>query len=111
MHASSKNRRSTRRLFAFILPACLACVLAGCVCDGTERSFREIDQKYAESGWTAFTFVPIVGWFYLPFHIAQKDADYQRLLLRKPATDPYEAIRWTNRMNYIYAPDWRRAKR
>ncbi len=94
-----------------LIPAVLAATLAtvtftGCICDGCETTFKEVDRKYAESGWTAAAFyTPIIGpCFMLPVLMLCKDADYQRVLLDKPATDVYENIRWDNRFNLVCYP-------
>ncbi len=87
------------------LAAVLLASVSGCVCDGTEKDFREVDRKFANSAWTAATVVPIFGWFVMPFILIDKDAAYQKVLLNKPVDSTYEAIRWSNRFNYVYSPD------
>lgn len=47
-----------KKVMMFLAAAVTAAVLAGCVCDGSERSFREIGRKYADSAWSAVAIRP-----------------------------------------------------
>ncbi|MBQ6352410.1 MAG: hypothetical protein IJJ28_03990 [Lentisphaeria bacterium] len=95
-----------KKMMALILAAVAAASLTGCVSDGTDYSFQEIDRKYSESAWTAAaTYVPIIGPIFigLPL-IAQKDADYYKVLLKKPDTEAYEVLRHQYRYRLMYCP-------
>jgi len=80
--------------------------MSGCVCDGTERSFKEVDQKYATSGWSAAAIgVPIVGPIFIGIPMMLiKDGDYYKVLLNKPDTEAYEVLRHSQRFNFMYCP-------
>ena len=89
-----------------LVGAVSAAVLSGCVCDGTERSFREIDRKYADSAWSAVAiYTPIVGPILIGFPMMLiKDADYYKVLLKQPETEAYEVLRHSQRWNFMYYP-------
>ncbi len=95
-----------KKIVQWFLVAAIAAALSGCVCDGSERSFREIDRKYADSTWTAVALnVPIIGWcFIMPWLMLEKEAFYQKALLDMPVDDLHESIRWDNRFYLIYSP-------
>ena len=100
-----------RSVLRFWAAAALAAALSGCVCDGTERSFREIDRKYADSAWSAVAiYTPIVGPILIgiPMMVI-KDADYYKVLLKQPETEAYEVLRHSQRFNFMYWPSsmWR----
>ncbi len=90
----------------FLVGAVMAAVLCGCVCDGSERSFREIDRKYADSAWSAVAiYTPIVGPLLIgiPMSIVKQE-DYYRVLLKQPETEAYEVLRHSQRWNFMYYP-------
>jgi len=93
-----------KKIVLSVLCFAVAFSITGCVCDGTETSFRDIDQKYANSKWTAWSnWVPLLT----PFLVIDKAREYQRVLLKKPESDCYECIRWENRFYLNYLPDER----
>lgn len=95
-----------KKAMTAILAAALTAILTGCVCDGTEYSFREVDQKYADSAWSAAaTYTPIIGPIFIGIPMMlTKDADYYRVLLKKPDTEAYEVLRYSQRFNFMYWP-------
>jgi len=95
-----------KKVMMFLAAAVTAAVLAGCVCDGSERSFREIDHKYADSAWSAVAiYTPIIGPILIgiPMSIIKQD-DYYRVLLKQPETEAYEVLRHSQRWNFMYYP-------
>ena len=90
-----------------LLAAALMAIMTGCVCDGTEYSFREVDQKYANSAWSAAAiYIPILGPIFIGIPMAlTKDADYYKVLLKKPDTEAYEVLRHSQRFNFMYWPN------
>ncbi len=90
----------------FLVGAVSAAVLSGCVCDGTERSFREIDRKYADSAWSAVAiYTPIVGPVLIaPVMMGLKNEAYYKVLLKQPETEAYELLRHSQRWNFMYYP-------
>ena len=95
-----------KKLTTACLAAALAAVMSGCVCDGTEYSFREVDQKYADSAWSAAAiYIPIVGPLLIGIPMMLiKDTDYYKVLLKKPDTEAYEVLRHSQRFNFMYWP-------
>ena len=95
---------STMRI---VSAAAAAAMLTGCVCNGTERSFREIDRKYANSAWSAAAiYIPIVGPIFIGIPMMlTKSTDYYKALLNMPETEGYEALRYSQRFNFMYHPD------
>lgn len=95
-----------KMVLRFLAGAVSAAVLCGCVCDGTERSFREIDRKYADSAWSAVAiYTPIVGPILIGIPMMLiKDADYYKVLLNQPETEAYEVLRHSQRFNFMYYP-------
>ena len=96
-----------KKLTIVFLAAAMAAALSGCVCDGTEYSFREVDQKYANSGWSAAaTYIPVVGPIFIGIPmVITKDMDYYKVLLKKPDTEAYEVLRHSQRFNFMYCPN------
>jgi len=97
----------TKTLTRIPIAAAIAAALTGCVCDGTESSFREIDRKYANSAWSAAAiYTPIIGPLFIGIPMMLiKDNDYSKALLRMPATEGYEVLRHSQRFNFMYHPD------
>ena len=97
----------TKSLSRSLVAATAAVMLAGCVCDGTERSFREIDRKYANSLWSAAAiYTPIIGPIFIGIPMMLiKDTDYYKALLKMPETEGYEVLRHSQRFNFMYHPN------
>ena len=95
-----------KKLTMMFLAAAMALAAAGCVCDGSEYSFREIDRKYAESPWSAVAiYTPIVGPILIGIPMSLiKQEDYYKVLLKKPDTEAYELLRHQQRWNFMYYP-------
>ncbi len=95
-----------KKLTIAVLAAATMLLVNGCVCDGTEMSFREIDRKYADSAWTAAaTFIPILGPLFIGVPlIIHKNSDYYRVLLRQPESEAFEVLRYQYRSNIMYYP-------
>ena len=97
-------KKTAALLFA---AAIAAVVMTGCVCDGTERSFKEVDQKYATSWWSAAAlYTPIIGPIFIGFPMSLiKSGDYYKVLLNKPDTEAYEVLRHSQRFDFMYCPE------
>ena len=95
-----------KMVLRFLVGAVSAAALTGCVCDGTERSVREIDRKYADSAWSAVAiYTPIVGPILIGIPMMLiKDTDYYKVLLKQPETEAYEVLRHSQRWNFMYYP-------
>ena len=95
-----------KMVLRFLGGAVVAAALSGCVRDGSERSFREIDRKYADSAWSAVAiYTPIVGPILIGIPISLiKSADYYKVLLHQPETVAYEVLRHSQRWNFMYYP-------
>ena len=95
-----------KKLAVILSAAMLLVVLSGCVCDGSERSFREIDRKYADSAWSAAAiYTPVVGPILIGIPMMLiKDTDYYKVLLKQPETETYEVLRHSQRFNFMYYP-------
>lgn len=88
------------KAISFVMACVLTCyLLSGCVCDGTEKTFREVDRKYAKStGAVLVAYVPVVGWIAYPFLAWYKHLDYVAVLHKQPASPEFEVLRWDNRL-------------